>query len=78
MNLEDFLGYYDVDVPVEIESASGTAFYGYTNDKDIFDTVVDGKRFEDLYVVAFSVSAKDDGSCLSVLVSSAKEESGIN
>lgn len=69
MNLEDFLGYYDVDVPVEIYSLDeGTAFYGYTNDKDIFYTVVYGKKFEDLEVGAFSVVMKNDEPCLLVFI----------
>lgn len=68
MKLEDFLGYYDVDVPVEIYSTEGTAFCGYTNEKEIFDTVVYGKRFVDLDVGAFSVTMKDDEPCLLVFI----------
>lgn len=66
MKLEDFLFYYDVDVPVEIYGVDGTAFYGYTNDKDIFHTVINGKRFVDLEVEAFSVIMKNDEPCLLV------------
>lgn len=77
MNLSDFLYYYDVDVPVEIYSVEGTAFYGYTNDLGIFDTVVGGKKFEDLVVGAFSVTMKNDEPCLLVLIESDADASEV-